>query len=117
MEFVLSLSLLIFPGDHSEEVTPVPIPNTEVKGLSGNGTILRRGGRVARCRGYNFGRLTLGVDRPFFCDQLYFAALPPDAANFADTKKYTNSVRSCEGNPPPVMRRSPFAMQIDRLSL
>ena len=26
-----------FPGDHSEEVTPVPIPNTEVKLLSGDG--------------------------------------------------------------------------------
>ena len=29
---------LIFPGDHGEEETPVPIPNTEVKGLSGDGT-------------------------------------------------------------------------------
>ena len=27
-----------FPGDHSEEETPVPIPNTEVKGLCGDGT-------------------------------------------------------------------------------
>ena len=28
----------IFPGAHSEKVTPVPIPNTDVKGLCGDGT-------------------------------------------------------------------------------
>jgi hypothetical protein len=39
------------PGGHSEEETPVPIPNTEVKGLSGNGTAVLVRGRVARCRG------------------------------------------------------------------
>ena len=39
-----------FPGDHSEEVTPVPIPNTAVKGLSGDGTAAIGRGRVARCR-------------------------------------------------------------------
>ena len=27
-----------FSGYYSEKETPVPIPNTEVKGLSGNGT-------------------------------------------------------------------------------
>ncbi len=30
---------IIFPGVYSEKVTPVPIPNTVVKGLSGDGTI------------------------------------------------------------------------------
>ena len=39
-------------GDLSEEVTPVPIPNTEVKGLSGDGTAAVGRGRVARCRTY-----------------------------------------------------------------
>ena len=39
-----------FPGDHGEEVTPVPIPNTEVKGLSGDGTATAGRGRVARRR-------------------------------------------------------------------
>ena len=29
---------MIFPGDHSEGVPPVPIPNTEVKPLSADGT-------------------------------------------------------------------------------
>lgn len=29
---------LDFSGCHSEKETPVPIPNTEVKGLSGDGT-------------------------------------------------------------------------------
>ena len=28
-----------FPGDHGEEETPVPIPNTAVKLLSGDGTV------------------------------------------------------------------------------
>ena len=31
--------LIIFPGDYSEGVTPVPIPNTEVKPLSADGTV------------------------------------------------------------------------------
>ena len=43
---------LFFPGDHGEAVTPVPIPNTEVKGLSGDGTAASSCGRVARCRVY-----------------------------------------------------------------
>ena len=46
----------IFPGDHSEEVTPVPIPNTEVKGLSGNGSVAIGHVRVARCRDYFLAR-------------------------------------------------------------
>ena len=41
-----------FPGDHGEEVTPVPIPNTEVKGLSGNGSVAFGHVRVARCRDF-----------------------------------------------------------------
>ena len=28
-----------FPGDHGEEETPVPFPNTAVKLLSGDGTV------------------------------------------------------------------------------
>ena len=46
------MAYMIFPGDHSEEVTPVPIPNTEVKGLSGDGTAALGCGRVARCRDF-----------------------------------------------------------------
>ncbi len=41
-----------FPGDYGEEVTPVSIPNTEVKGLSGEGTAGFARGRVARCRDF-----------------------------------------------------------------
>jgi hypothetical protein len=52
--FSLISSSLIFPGDHSEAVTPVPISNTEVKGLSGDGTLAFGHGRVARCREFNF---------------------------------------------------------------
>ena len=39
-----------FSGDHGEKVTPVPIPNTAVKGLIGEGTAGVARGRVARCR-------------------------------------------------------------------
>ena len=44
--------LLNFSGCYSEEETPVPIPNTEVKGLSGNGTTASGRGRVARCQDF-----------------------------------------------------------------
>ena len=37
------LSWLIFPGGHSGEETPVPIPNTEVKLPSADGTALATG--------------------------------------------------------------------------
>ena len=42
----------LFPGNYSKEVTPVPIPNTEVKSLSGNGTAAIGRGRVACCRDF-----------------------------------------------------------------
>ena len=37
-----------FPGDYSEEVPPVPIPNTEVKLLCADDTALC--GKVGRCQ-------------------------------------------------------------------
>ncbi len=43
----------VFSGGLGEDATPVPIPNTEVKGLIGEGTAGFARGRVARCR--NFG--------------------------------------------------------------
>ena len=36
--FPKSLCSSIFSGDHGERKTPVPIPNTAVKTLSGDGT-------------------------------------------------------------------------------
>ena len=30
--------LILFPGNHNKEATPVPIPNTEVKLFSADGT-------------------------------------------------------------------------------
>ena len=36
--YAIVFFLNIFAGCYSEEETPVPIPNTEVKGLSGDGT-------------------------------------------------------------------------------
>ena len=38
-----------FPGDYSEEATPVPIPNTAVKLFSADGTAVFCG-RVGRCQ-------------------------------------------------------------------
>ena len=52
-----------FSGDHGEKVTPVPIPNTAVKGLIGEGTAGVARGRVARCRDLfqgAAGRMTCG---------------------------------------------------------
>ena len=37
---LFKLSMGIFPGNHNEEATPVPIPNTEVKFFSADGTAL-----------------------------------------------------------------------------
>jgi len=55
----------ILPGGHSKEVTPVPIPNTDVKGLCGDGTATLGCGRVARCRDYFLAR-QLTLARFFF---------------------------------------------------
>ena len=41
-------------GDYGEEVPPVPIPNTAVKLLSGDGTAAEGRGRVARCQPFYF---------------------------------------------------------------
>ena len=49
---LLAIRSLIFPGAHGDEATPVPIPNTEVKGVIGEGTAEVVRGRVARRRGY-----------------------------------------------------------------
>ena len=51
-----------FSGDHGEKVTPVPIPNTAVKGLIGEGTAGVARGRVARCRDFFRGRIWLMPD-------------------------------------------------------
>ena len=52
--FITELSLFInirhFPGDYCERATPVPIPNTEVKPLSADGTWVIIPGRVGRCQ-------------------------------------------------------------------
>ncbi len=49
--------IILFSGDYSEDVTPVPISNTEVKGLSGDCTAALSCGRVARCRDFFQKRL------------------------------------------------------------
>ncbi len=45
-------------GDYSKEVTPVPMPNTEVKLLSVDGQSNLRSARVERCQAKN------GCDEP-----------------------------------------------------
>lgn len=67
--------LPIFPGDHSEEETPVPIPNTEVKGLSGDGTVGFAYGRVARCRVYFLGGSDFDRNLLFFVDFALWLAI------------------------------------------
>ena len=50
---LLSSSVSLFLGGHGGEATPVPIPNTEVKGPSGEGTAAIGRGRVARRQGFS----------------------------------------------------------------
>ena len=40
------------PSDHSEGETPVPIPNTEVKSFSADGTILATGWESRKSLGF-----------------------------------------------------------------
>src|SRR5690554_4726576 len=62
-----------FSGGHRGEVTPVPIPNTEVKGPIAEGTAWFACGRVGRCRiilysrGQQCPRLFLSI---FFCNSI-----------------------------------------------
>ena len=55
-----------FPGDHGARAIPVPIPNTEVKTRSGDGTASLGGGRVARCQDF-FGSDLRKRAGSFFC--------------------------------------------------
>ena len=50
-----------FPGDHGARAIPVPIPNTEVKTRSGDGTASLGGGRVARCQDFFPSRSVLRI--------------------------------------------------------
>ena len=53
-------SVCFFPGGHGGVATPVPIPNTEVKGSSGEGTAGIARGRVARCQDFFSGEDVVG---------------------------------------------------------
>ena len=53
-------SVCFFPGGHGGVATPVPIPNTEVKGSSGEGTAGIARGRVARCQDFFSGEDVIG---------------------------------------------------------
>ena len=55
-----------FPGGHREDETPVPIPNTEVKGLIGEGTAGFARGRVARRRDFSPKGREHPLAAPFF---------------------------------------------------
>ena len=58
-----------FSGDHGGKATPVPIPNTVVKGLSGEGTAGFARGRVARRRNFISGPVGLNNPAgPFFME-------------------------------------------------
>ena len=58
-------SVCFFPGGHGGVATPVPIPNTEVKGSSGEGTAGIARGRVARCQDFFFGGGCRWISSPF----------------------------------------------------
>ena len=50
----LKFAIRFYSGGNSDGVTPLPIPNREVKPISANGTALSRGGRVGRRQGVIF---------------------------------------------------------------
>ena len=66
--FFLDSLVSILPGGQSGEVTPVPIPNTEVKSTNGEGTVGVAHGRVARCQAFFIRARTIHLVRalPFF---------------------------------------------------
>ena len=51
--FILQAAITV-SGGHGEEETPVPIPNTEVKLLSADGTALETGWESRSPPGFNF---------------------------------------------------------------
>ena len=55
-----------FPGGHGGEATPIPIPNTEVKGPIAEGTAGFACGRVGRRRGLIAGAAGRKTRGPFF---------------------------------------------------
>ena len=61
--FFLDSLASILPGGQSGEVTPVPIPNTEVKSTNGEGTVGVAHGRVARCQAFFIRARTINLVR------------------------------------------------------
>ena len=61
--FFLDSLASILPGGQSGEVTPVPIPNTEVKSTNGEGTVGVAHGRVARCQAFFIRARTIHLVR------------------------------------------------------
>ena len=67
--FFLDSLVSILPGGQSGEVTPVPIPNTEVKSTNGEGTVGVAHGRVARCQAFFIRARTIHLVRALFLCQ------------------------------------------------
>ena len=63
--FLYSLASIL-PGGQSGEVTPVPIPNTEVKSTNGEGTVGVAHGRVARRQAFFYRARTIHLVRALF---------------------------------------------------
>ena len=55
----------VFPGSHSDTVPPDPIPNSEVKRISGDGSVGFPHVRVAHCQ-VPFEERAILTDSPFF---------------------------------------------------
>ena len=65
-EASLALRNTVSPGGHGGEVIPVPIPNTEVKSPSGEGTAGVARGRVARRQAFSPEPRASHIARGFF---------------------------------------------------
>ena len=55
------VSVVVFSGGHTEEVTPVPISNTEAKLLKADGTASLRCGRVGSRRDIKYTLVPFGT--------------------------------------------------------
>ena len=78
-EASLALRNTVSPGGHGGEVIPVPIPNTEVKSPSGEGTAGVARGRVARRQAFSPEPRASHIARGFFSKLRRFVE-PADAA-------------------------------------
>jgi len=69
LRFEISYLKFLSSGDPCVAVPPVPIPNTEVKRLSADGSASLGCARVGRCQSYPVGSVKTDPAGPFFFEE------------------------------------------------